>query len=959
MPIGLPGPEKVLDAPTRALVEELHGLYGFAGRPAARAISRRVFGDKELDPVSHETVSALLRGASVPAWSKVESIIIVLNRMSVRQTDEGELRLRFNRLWIAVERPPRGATHERRPAPARSRPEVSTPPPVERRSTPPDGLRIRGDLPERSPSFTGREILLARMARRQADNPAAPLVLHGPLGAGKTQLAREYVRLYADDYSVVWWVDAADPERAGTSLIALAERIGVSAGADPRQVFGALESASLSYLIVFDGAETDIRSLIRTVGGNVIVTTRNAGWAQENANLNVEVRDLDRGEALQLLRKRDPQLDPARADRLIGQVGRSPLALEQVLAMRESLPGSWEDLTDRLGDPGGALLSEAPALPGQYPVTVAEAVRNALDRLAELDRTAAALITVLAGFGPAPVSVPMLLAGASGGVSADLRRGLGDQVELRKRWPLIIRCGLARLEHEDRVERIVLPAIVRLALREIVPEAQREQARADVREILTAADPGRPDDPATWHLHRAIAPHVRPAGLIGWDRLPAYRTIRHQVRFLFLSGRYAEAQRLGRDAESAWVLAPTDELVLQLRRDLANALRAAGRYADSDQLTAQLVAQVQADRAYGEDHSIALDLARSRGHDLRIAGEYEQACELDRKTYARHLDKYEDVDDDRTAASRYNLAVSLRVVGRFAESEAIDRADLDRMRHPLDFGERRARRTINALAEDLYGLGRYSELLVLLAPVLEGRAGGHPASRWMLRARRTAALAQRRLGLVAAAVEQVSACYHACVVHLGEDRELTLATAMSYGNALRELGQWDTALHHAQRAQRGYERVMHADNPLIHAARTNVAAVLHGLDRHAEAKTLTSDAYRALSRLLGDRHPFTIAAAVNLATALAAAGQRPDARQMSARAWEDARVTFGENHPDTLIAAANFATDRAAIGPGDDAGPARDDVLSRLRRALGPAHPLVIRIAGGGRASTDVEPPSA
>ena len=80
---------------------------------------------------------------------------------------------------------------------------------------------------------------------------------------------------------------------------------------------------------------------------------------------------------------------------------------------------------------------------------------------------------------------------------------------------------------------------------------------------------------------------------------------------------------------------------------------------------------------------------------------------------------------------------------------------------------------------------------------------------------------------------------------------------------------------------------------------------------------------------------------------------------MSARAYEDARVTFGENHPDTLIAAANFATDRAAIGTGDDAGPARDDVLSRLRRALGPAHPLVIRVAGGGRASTDVEPPSA
>jgi hypothetical protein len=651
------------------------------------------------------------------------------------------------------------------------------------------------------------------------------------------------------------------------------------------------------------------------------------------------------------------------ADRLIGRVGRAPLALEQVQAMYADLPGSWDDLIDRLGAPGSTILSTATAPPAQYPTTVVEAVHHALSRVTDRDPNAAALITLLAEFGPAPVSVPMLLAGASGGVSADLRRSLGDQVELRKKWPLIIRCGLARLEHEDRIERIEVPPIVRLALRELLPDSRREQVRNDVLEILTAADPGHPDDPATWHLHRAIAPHVRAAGLIDWDRLPAYRTIRHQIRYLFLSGRYAEAQRLGRDAEAAWVgqsaLAPNDELVLQIRRDWANALRAAGRYADSEQLTAELMAQLHADRAYGDDHSIALDLARSRGHDLRIAGEYEQACELDKVTYARHIDKYEDENDDRTAASRYNLAVSLRVMGRFAESEAIDRADFDRLRRPLDYADRRARRTVNALAEDMYGLGRYEELLALLTPVLEGRTGGHPASRWMLRARRTAALAQRRLGLVAAAVEQLSACYHACVVHLGENRELTLATAMSYGNALRDLGQWDTALYHAQRAQRGYERVMHADNPLVHAARTNVAAVLQGLEQRDKAETLARDAHRALSLRLGDRHPFTIAAAVNLATALSAAGDRPAARQLSARAYDGARVTFGENHPDTLIAAANFAADRAAIGPGDDSGPSLDVVLSRLRRALGTAHPLVGRIAGGGRAPAEVEPPSA
>ena len=968
MPIGLPGTDRLPDGPMRVFVVELHALYGLAGRPAARAISRRVFADRTLQSVSHETVSSLLRGASLPAWAKVESIIVVLNRMAVQQSDPQQLRIRFNRLWLDVDHPPRGPATEPRPE------AWSEPPPALERPLPAPEERIHSGRPPLSPFFTGREIMLAAMARRQADNPDAPLLLHGPLGCGKTQLALAYVEHHAQEYAVVWWVDAADVAGARTSLFELAGVLGVPRGPDGRQtladLFTRLESASLSYLLIFDGAESaDIRTLIRTVGGNVIVTTRNTGWAKDSANIGLEVPDLDRGEAVQFLRKHDVHLDIAQADRLIARTGRAPLALEQVNAMYAVMAMRWEDLTDLLAAPGSGVLAAAAAPPGQYRQTVVEAVREALDRLTALDAPAVSLLHLLAGFGPEAVSMPMLLAGAGGRVSAELRRILVDQIELRKKLPLIVRCGLARLDAEG--QRIEVPPIVRLALRELLPEELREQVRTDVLEILTAADPGHPDDPRTWAMHRAIAPHLRPAGLIEWHRLPAYRTIRHQIRFLFLTGRHAAAQRLGAEAEAAWTepegpdtdgrLAPGDELVLQIKREWANALRAAGRYGDAERLTAALMTRVRADGAYSDDHSVALDLARSRGHDLRIAGLYAQAYELDQATYARHVRKYEDENDDRTVASRYNLGISLRFVGRFAEAEAGDRIEYGRLRRRVDSGDRRALRTVNGLAEDLYGLGRYREALELLAPLLEMKPSGAVAGRSLLRARRTAALARRRLGEVAAAVEQLGAAYHACVAALGgEDRELTLATAMSYANALRELGQPETALHYALRAVDGYQRAMGDQNPLVHAARANAAAALRALRRPGgEAVSMARDAHDELVRRLGDRHPFAVAAAVDLATALSTTGDLAGARHLSARAYENARATFGENHPDTLVAAANFAADRAALFEPDGGWPTLDDVLGRWRRMLGPDHPLIARVAGGARAEADIEPPSA
>jgi tetratricopeptide (TPR) repeat protein len=957
----MPGLDALPAGPRRDLVARLHDLYGQAGKPATRIISKRILDLKssELETVSHETINSLLRGKSVPSWAKLRSVIVVLCRMSVQQVDIRRELVEFNALWVAS---PQAATlpaddPDVRPqlpgrpfAPQLPAIEPGTLAVVPRPPTGPVEARVHGELPGRATLFTGRERILDEIEGRLSRSPETPLILHGPVGAGKSQLVAEYIREHRDDYAITWWVRADSVDQARESLLGLMRSLDVPATDNLRHSFDLLFDLlahSGPYLLVFDGVVSgDIRTLIRTRGGNVIVTTRNAAWAHESRHDGLEIPDLDEDECSQLLRKQDPHMTPAQMSRLIAVVGRSPLGLVEACRLYRERATSWEDLADRLANPANQILTG----PGRLSRQAIARVRSILhDRLtAEPDLLP--LLVLLLGFGPSPVWLWMLQAGAAGDVSAAVRRILGDPAALRRALQVLVGIGLARRPANG--EWIEVPAIVRLMLRELVPTSWKDTNRRDVMEILVQADPAHPEDRRTSARHHAITPHLRPAALVDWFRPSAYRAVHHQIRFLFRAGDLKAAQQLGRDAEAALarqsVLAPTDELVLQIRRDLANALRADGRYVEADRLTDEAMALIAADPAYQPDHAIALDLARSRGHDLRIAGRYQEAYESDAATVLRHAAVFGD-NDLRHLASRYNLSVSRRFLGRYAEALQADRADLDQLRGD----DRRQSRLTNALAEDLHGLGRYEDLVDLLAPVVESESG-----RELHRARRMSGVAFRRLGHLVPAVEQLSVCYQACLNELGEHRELTLAVCMSFGNALRELGQFDTALHYCRRAVEGYTTALGEDNPLVRVAQVNLAAVHLARGDVDRAEPILDGAHAALTEQVGDRHPFTVLAAVNRASA-AAMSDPVSAWSWSSRAHTLALEVFGADHLDTLVAAAGLAADRAARNDDDALAPSLDQVLSTLRRRFGAGHPLVTRVAHGSRVLVDIELPSA
>jgi hypothetical protein len=91
--------------PSRTLVETLHTLYDDAGRPGLREIATEVTKGEFRDTVSHEKVSAMLRGKGILKWSKYEPVVRVLALWATPERDAAREARRFKKLWDAASAP--------------------------------------------------------------------------------------------------------------------------------------------------------------------------------------------------------------------------------------------------------------------------------------------------------------------------------------------------------------------------------------------------------------------------------------------------------------------------------------------------------------------------------------------------------------------------------------------------------------------------------------------------------------------------------------------------------------------------------------------------------------------------------------------------------------------------------------------------------------------------------------
>ncbi|MDW5326822.1 FxSxx-COOH system tetratricopeptide repeat protein [Plantactinospora sp. KLBMP9567] len=825
--------------------------------------------------------------------------------------------------------------------------------------------RIRGGIPARSPYFTGRDTILRKLEQTLHDKQQAAVlpeaILVGQGGVGKTQIAVEFAYQHAERYELIWWMPAEDLGSVRASLAHLATRLELpSTGSLDQTIRSVLDvlasTTTLRWLLVYDNADDpeQLESLVPSSGGHVLVTSRNPDWAATGPICEVDV--FTRDESMAMLRKRQPELSEADASRLADVLGDLPLALEQAVISLITGLTSVDEYLDQFRRRAQSLLREGK--PRQYPHTVLTLVALAVARLREEAPVAAQLVELVAFLSPEPISVTVLWQGRGADLTEPLRGALQEHNHIARAVRDLARSGLVNVDNANR--RLSMHRLFQQVLREELVDERREQGLLNARRLVAAANPGDPDDLATWQRHAELRTHVRAAGLVDGG-LHERRTVVDQLRYVYNTGDFEQCRDLAETIIAVWerpVAAgghgPDDPLTLLAVR----------RYADALRMLTDPRAAKFARRAYdgmlqtlGEEHEYTLGAMNSVGADLRIAGNFAEARQLDERNLEIHRRVFTD-GDPSTLRALNSVAVNRRWAGDFAGAYEID-TEAERLSRAA-LGESDAARflAVEGQARDLMGLGRYTEALNLQQEVLsqqERLLGKDHAL--VLRATNLIAGTLRRSGKIRAALRVAHDNYRDHTIRFLEKHGQTVMSTATYANCLRAAGDPTLALKYMTTALTGYRDLYGEEHPMTLATALNLGIIQRTLGYDREALRLDERTYSALRRVLGEHHPFTLAAMVNYSNDLSRTHQLDQARAISSAAWEHSIRVRGPRHPYTLYAAVNAALDLIQTEEEERGESLRAEAIDGLRQAYIPEHPDIQAAQHYRRLECELEPP--
>jgi hypothetical protein len=565
-------------------------------------------------------------------------------------------------------------------------------------------------LPRRNPDFIGRENVLVHLRTVLLDSKRVALqALHGRGGVGMSQTALEYAHRCADQYDVIWWIDAEDAAHVGAGLAELAVRLGVAEPeADAQRNAAVLQEYLRStdrWLIVLDNADDPgafAGLLPEGAAGHVLITSRNPDW--QNVVRTVRLDVFSRGDALLYLHERLPALTAEQANTLALELGDLPLALAQAAGvLREGM--SVERYLRLLTERTAVLLSDGAVT--DYPATLAATVQIAMDRLTAAHPAAASLLRLVSFFGPEPIPVRWL--------ERARRRLSAVPVDTEDpSWPydslrLVTRYGLGDVDHE----KFHVHRLTQAILRERTEDGEAAALRADVTAVLASVDPGDPALRSTWPEWAVLTAHL--TGRVGaTDQAELSDTLLRAIRYLLNSSRPDEALRLSGELHRhrSATLGEDDTVTLRYAACEAEAASAVGRHAEARELYEDVLARRR--RVLGEDHPDTLEAVHRLAVMLGSAGEHAQARRLHEDVLARRRHLLGD-DHPDTLESAHHLAVALTALKVYAEAEALLRDTLSRTRRVLGEDHPRTVDVTRALAAVLRAMGRMREAQKLLA----------------------------------------------------------------------------------------------------------------------------------------------------------------------------------------------------------------------------------------------------
>ena len=815
-------------------------------------------------------------------------------------------------------------------------------------------------VPARNANFTGRDAVLREIRQELRSRPAVvqrPLTIQGTGGIGKTQVALEYTHRFKADYDIVWWLNCGQPQYIDASLADLAawlrgtldvhlpEEGAVAEVA--RQLLDYLSGQTgLRWLLVYDNAEEEefdtIKQLLPWGGGHVLVTSREELLPGDGLTKRLTV--FERGESVNHLRRRVPDIPEDEAYRLAASLQDVPLAVATAGALLAS-----ENMTVReyLRLLETQQLREGRNL-GDYSETVTKAWHLSLDRLDRRSPAAHRLLAICSVMAPV-ISLDLVVSDAMVEAVQELDPSVTERSMISRLIRQIDQLALIKVDYSAR--QIEAHLVVQEIVRQRMSEAELTAARQDVHQILISVRPhGDVDDPGMWPAYRMIWPHLTPSHAHRSAKPQVRDLLVERVRYLRQRDDLERGRRRAEEIQRAWIAmlaekqSPAAASVLRqqlyrLQFNLANILRDLGRYQEARALDEAVLRGQEAQ--LGADHQHTLQTRSNLAADLRALGEYREAFKYDLETY-RSWEENSGFGDEfygmLNAAN--NLALSYALTGNYRLALRHDQQTLERRLRVYPRSHPRSLNSGSAVGRDLLEAGRYQDALRMTQDVLtQAHEAYGDDARITLNAYLWVGIAQRCVGQAKEAAANLDKAVDGLGRAFGWESGDALAARLSRALNYLALGRVRDA-REAEEVLATYEYRLGPAHPHSLICRLNIGTAQCLDGDYAAARVNVQLAVDGLESRLGDDHPYTLAAKLMLASVLAWLGELAEAAQLEELVETSRAEGLGPQHPDTVRCHLNRLLTQAALGaPG--AAAEREGAVAELSALLGPDHPDV------------------
>ncbi|MGP3955417.1 FxSxx-COOH system tetratricopeptide repeat protein [Nonomuraea sp. 3N208] len=822
-------------------------------------------------------------------------------------------------------------------------------------------------IPGRNKHFTGRENLLDELrASLESTTTAAvvplPQALQGLGGVGKTQLAIEYAWRYRGFYDLVWWVPADQPMLVPSTLAALTNdlKLPSASSAGIEEAAAAVRDALQRgdpidrWLLIFDNADEpeEIKDFIPQGGpGHVLITSRNSRWSGVADTVPVDV--FSTSESVDFLRKRlKRDVAQKEAERLAGELGDLPLALEQAAALQAMTGMTTDEYIELLTQQTRALLGASKST--EYPHTMTAAWQLSVLEIENRMREAAEVLRCLAFFGPDPIPRDVFRRGNKSGAE---RMGpiLANPLTLNKAIAELNRFALVKVEQEAGTVQV--HRLVQALLRDSLKKQERDQIRHEVHLLLASGAPTDPENTADWEGFANLLPHVRPSGVVQCPDENVQRFGIDIVRYLYRVANYSSAKSFGEEFLQHWTEAggPSSPNVLRLRRHLGNVLWQTGAYSESYTLNEKTLDLMREE--FGPEDEETLWMARTYAANLRAQGNFHEAFEQDKASLEAHerafgpfapptLRAINNLALDHALLAQYDTALELQRLAFVEQSSArqgVSKWDVQLAWNGLARVVRLSGDHASAcdVGEEAYAHG-IRELQIEHALTLMTA--------------RDLSIAKRRHGDLEEALELIQETHARLTKLYGVDNPETMAATVALSNTLRQAGMPEEAMVLAREALPRYEHTFGKDHPFTYGCMINVGLLYRLRGDAQRAREVDEEARAGLLHKIGRDHSYTFSSTINLASDLAALGDVRGGSELGAEVLDQIRNFYGPQNLLSLAASVNLSIDMRAAGEVEKGNALYESTMAQYEQLLPASHPERVVAASGERFNWDFDP---